>query len=73
MGVTAYGMLLARAPQRALVAGAKPDAGAERLPCKAALRDAVSERWLGAISGPLEAVASEDGDSPGLDPRLGEG
>jgi AcrR family transcriptional regulator len=30
-------------------------------PSKAALRDAVAERWLARISGPLETVAREDG------------
>jgi AcrR family transcriptional regulator len=30
-------------------------------PSKAALRDAVAERWLARISEPLEAVAREDG------------
>jgi AcrR family transcriptional regulator len=30
-------------------------------PSKAALRDAVTERWLAGISAPLEAVAVEDG------------
>jgi AcrR family transcriptional regulator len=34
-------------------------------PSKAALRDAVAERWLARISEPLEAVAREDG--PALD------
>ncbi|HET7857327.1 MAG TPA: TetR family transcriptional regulator [Gaiellaceae bacterium] len=29
-------------------------------PSKAALRDAVTERWLGAISAPLDAVVSEE-------------
>jgi AcrR family transcriptional regulator len=33
-------------------------------PSKAALRDAVTERWLAAISLPLEAVANEEGDAP---------
>ncbi|HEX6918700.1 MAG TPA: TetR family transcriptional regulator [Actinomycetes bacterium] len=33
-------------------------------PTKAALRDAVTERWLARISGPLEAVADEDGPAP---------
>jgi AcrR family transcriptional regulator len=33
-------------------------------PSKAALRDAVAERWLARISGPLEAVALEDGPAP---------
>jgi AcrR family transcriptional regulator len=36
-------------------------------PSKAALRDAVTERWLARVSGPLEAIAAED--SPAL-PRL---
>lgn len=31
---------------------------------KAALRDAVAERWLSRISAPLEAVASEQGPAP---------
>jgi AcrR family transcriptional regulator len=35
------------------------------LPSKAALRDAVAERWLARISEPLEAVARED--DPALD------
>jgi AcrR family transcriptional regulator len=33
-------------------------------PSKAALRDAVTERWLAGISSPLEAVASEEGPAP---------
>jgi AcrR family transcriptional regulator len=33
-------------------------------PSKAALRDAVTERWLSEISGPLEAVASGKGTAP---------
>jgi AcrR family transcriptional regulator len=33
-------------------------------PSKAALRDAVAERWLSRISAPLEAVASEKGPAP---------
>ncbi|HEX6757906.1 MAG TPA: TetR family transcriptional regulator [Propionibacteriaceae bacterium] len=32
-------------------------------PSKAALRDAVAERWLARISEPLEVVASEDGSA----------
>lgn len=36
-------------------------------PSKAALRDAVTERWLARVSGPLELIAAED--SPAL-PRL---
>src|SRR6188474_234799 len=30
-------------------------------PSKAALRDAVTERWLAAVSDPLEAIAAETG------------
>ena len=30
-------------------------------PSKAALRDAVAERWLAAVSEPLAAIADEDG------------
>jgi AcrR family transcriptional regulator len=33
-------------------------------PSKAALRDAVTERWLARVSEPLEAVASEAGPAP---------
>jgi AcrR family transcriptional regulator len=33
-------------------------------PSKAALRDAVTERWLGSISAPLAAVADEEGAAP---------
>ena len=33
-------------------------------PSKAALRDAVTERWLASISEPLEAVASGNGPAP---------
>src|SRR6266540_155570 len=33
-------------------------------PSKAALRDAVTERWLIGISEPLEAVADEEGPAP---------
>ncbi len=33
-------------------------------PSKAALRDAVAERWLSGISAPLEAVANEEGPAP---------
>jgi AcrR family transcriptional regulator len=33
-------------------------------PSKAALRDAVTERWLAGISAPLEAVANEEGAAP---------
>lgn len=33
-------------------------------PSKAALRDAVTERWLAGISAPLEAVADEEGPAP---------
>ena len=33
-------------------------------PSKAALRDAVTERWLTGISAPLAAVADEDGAAP---------
>ena len=33
-------------------------------PSKAALRDAVAERWLARISEPLQAVADEDGPAP---------
>jgi len=33
-------------------------------PSKAALRDAVTERWLAGISAPLEAVADEEGAAP---------
>jgi AcrR family transcriptional regulator len=33
-------------------------------PSKAALRDAVAERWLTRISAPLEAVAAEQGPAP---------
>lgn len=33
-------------------------------PSKAALRDAVTERWLADISSPLEAVANEEGPAP---------
>jgi len=33
-------------------------------PSKAALRDAVTERWLARVSLPLEAVAAEDGPAP---------
>ena len=33
-------------------------------PSKAALRDAVTERWLTAISAPLKAVADEEGPAP---------
>lgn len=33
-------------------------------PSKAALRDAVAERWLSRISAPLEAVVSEKGPAP---------
>jgi AcrR family transcriptional regulator len=33
-------------------------------PSKAALRDAVTERWLARISAPLAAVAAEDGPAP---------
>jgi AcrR family transcriptional regulator len=35
-------------------------------PSKAALRDAVAERWLARISEPLEAVVREDGPAPAL-------
>lgn len=31
---------------------------------KAALRDAVTERWLESVSGPLEAISTEDGRGP---------
>ncbi len=31
---------------------------------KAALRDAVVQRWLAGIDGPLEAIAAEDGPAP---------
>lgn len=34
-------------------------------PSKAALRDAVTERWLAEISGPLAKVAAEDGPASG--------
>ena len=33
-------------------------------PSKAALRDAVTERWLGSISTPLQAIAGEGGRAP---------
>jgi AcrR family transcriptional regulator len=33
-------------------------------PSKAALRDAVAERWLARIAGPLEAIAAEAGPAP---------
>jgi AcrR family transcriptional regulator len=33
-------------------------------PSKAALRDAVTERWLARVSAPLAAVAGEDGPAP---------
>jgi AcrR family transcriptional regulator len=33
-------------------------------PSKAALRDAVTERWLADIAAPLEAVADEEGPAP---------
>ena len=33
-------------------------------PSKAALRDAVAERWLAAVSDPLEAIAAETGPAP---------
>jgi AcrR family transcriptional regulator len=33
-------------------------------PSKAALRDAVAERWLARVSSPLAAVAAEDGPAP---------
>ncbi len=33
-------------------------------PSKAALRDAVTERWLARVSAPLAAVADEDGPAP---------
>ena len=33
-------------------------------PSKAALRDAVTERWLASISAPLAAVADEEGAAP---------
>jgi AcrR family transcriptional regulator len=33
-------------------------------PSKAALRDAVTERWLGRVSAPLAEVAAEDGPAP---------
>jgi AcrR family transcriptional regulator len=33
-------------------------------PSKAALRDAVTERWLTGISAPLGAIATEDGPAP---------
>jgi AcrR family transcriptional regulator len=33
-------------------------------PSKAALRDAVTERWLASISSPLAAVANENGPAP---------
>jgi len=33
-------------------------------PSKAALRDAVTERWLARVSLPLEAVAAEEGPAP---------
>lgn len=33
-------------------------------PSKAALRDAVTERWLGRVSAPLAVVAAEDGPAP---------
>jgi AcrR family transcriptional regulator len=32
-------------------------------PSKAALRDAVTERWLGSIAEPLEAIADEEGSA----------
>jgi AcrR family transcriptional regulator len=33
-------------------------------PSKAALRDAVTERWLARVSAPLEAIVAEDGPAP---------
>ncbi|SMH62422.1 TetR family transcriptional regulator [Azospirillum agricola] len=33
-------------------------------PSKAALRDAVTERWLARVSAPLAAIAAEDGPAP---------
>jgi AcrR family transcriptional regulator len=33
-------------------------------PSKAALRDAVTERWLARVSAPLSAIADEDGPAP---------
>src|SRR6266542_6249936 len=33
-------------------------------PSKAALRDAVTERWLARVAAPLAAVAAEDGPAP---------
>jgi AcrR family transcriptional regulator len=33
-------------------------------PSKAALRDAVAERWLAGVSAPLEAIAAETGPAP---------
>ena len=33
-------------------------------PSKAALRDAVTERWLERVSGPLEAIVSQGGTAP---------
>src|SRR5512143_1022055 len=33
-------------------------------PSKAALRDAVTERWLAGVSAPLEAIAAETGPAP---------
>jgi AcrR family transcriptional regulator len=38
-------------------------------PSKAALRDAVTERWLAGISTPLEAVAEEESPAPERLPR----
>jgi AcrR family transcriptional regulator len=59
-----YGPAKANVVDVARVLGVSHGSVYRHFPSKAALRDAVTERWLADISAPLEAVANEDGPAP---------
>jgi AcrR family transcriptional regulator len=59
-----YGPVKANVVDVARALGVSHGSVYRHFPSKAALRDAVTERWLAGISTPLEAVASKKGGAP---------
>jgi AcrR family transcriptional regulator len=62
--LTKYGLAKATVVDVARALGVSHGSVYRHFPSKAALRDAVTERWLARVSGPLGKIATEDAPAP---------
>jgi len=62
--LTKYGLAKATVVDVARALGVSHGSVYRHFPSKAALRDAVTERWLARVSGPLAKIAAEDTPAP---------